>query len=80
MLRRFLSILCKIFTPENLALLPTAFIWAPVTMYGAFTHKPWTVRAGVLTLVWIFGTQILYFLIGLVVILFEKLREEKHNH
>lgn len=74
MLRKIFSILCKISTPENLALLPTAFIFAPITMYGVFTHKPWTVRAGVLTLVWIIGSQILYFLTGLVVILFEKLK------
>lgn len=80
MLRGFLSILCKIFTPENLALLPTAFIWFPVMMYGVFTDKPWVGCAWVLLFVWIIGTQILYLLVGLAVILFEKLRKEKHNH
>ena len=81
MLKRFLSILCKILTPEYLYMLPTAFIWFPVTMYGIITHKSWVDFAWVLLLVWFILTLILYpLLMGLAAMLFDKLRKEKHNH
>ena len=86
MLKKLLSILCKILAPEHLYAIGVVFVWVPMGIHGMIKDKSWILsgRPWFLLFVWFILTLILYpLLMGLVAVLFEKLeklRKEKHNH